>query len=51
VKDLIALLHSLRDGLLLAIGSLERDDELEAVATLEETLAEGRRRLEELRAA
>jgi hypothetical protein len=51
MSELSALLHFLRDGLLLAIGALDRDDELAAAEQLEETLNEGRRRLEELRAA
>lgn len=51
MSEISKLLHFLRDGLLLAIGALDREDELEAASKLEETLTEGRRRLEEIKAA
>jgi hypothetical protein len=49
VNELTKLLHFLRDGLLLAIGALERGNEIEAAEQLESTLTEGRKRVEELR--
>lgn len=51
IGALASLLHSLRDGLLVAAAALERGEEVEAAAILEQTITETRAALEELRAA
>lgn len=49
--SLAALLHRLRDGLLMAANLLERGDEIAAAEEIERTISQAREDLEDLRAA
>jgi hypothetical protein len=51
MATLAALLHRIRDGLLVAAVAVERGDDDAAVDALEVTLADARSTLEELKAS